>query len=215
VKRPRHPVTQMISSRQAVNRPPPNGRRRQPPAAGTVDDHRQLDVRRLGRLSPGRSFDVVWSQGAVRTGAIRVRVEPHQLVLSYRHRRDGDAWTEHSYPVRLTRTPCHFGGLRAWFLCPALGCGRRVAILYGGTYFACRHCHGLVYPSTRENAAGRAMRRAIALRERLGWPLSVMRPTGGRPKWMRRKTFRRLLWQHEDAREGALAPIRKALGWDS
>ena len=44
------------------------------------------------------------------------------------------------YAVRIVRTVCNLGGSRAWFICPAVGCGRRVAILYGGGIFACRHC---------------------------------------------------------------------------
>jgi hypothetical protein len=45
------------------------------------------------------------------------------------------------YPVRLEWTGCNLGGRRAWFLCPAQGYGRRVAILFRGSIFACRHCH--------------------------------------------------------------------------
>lgn len=36
------------------------------------------------------------------------------------------------YAVNLDKTPCNYGGHRTWFLCPARGCGRRVAVLYGG-----------------------------------------------------------------------------------
>jgi hypothetical protein len=42
-----------------------------------------------------------------------------------------------------------------WFICPAVGCGRCVAILYGGGIFACRHCYRLAYASSREEAGGR------------------------------------------------------------
>ena len=41
--------------------------------------------------------------------------------------------------------------LDAAFICPAAGCGRRVAILYGGGNFACRHCY-----QTRDKASGQA-----------------------------------------------------------
>jgi hypothetical protein len=56
--------------------------------------------------------------------------------------------------VGIERTPCHVGGSRPWFICPALGCGRRVAILYGGGIFACRLCFQLAYASAREEAGG-------------------------------------------------------------
>ena len=41
---------------------------------------------------------------------------------------------------RIVRTPCNLGNWRAWFICSVVGHGRRVAILYGGGIFACRHC---------------------------------------------------------------------------
>lgn len=186
-------------------------------ASPLTSEYPQIDVRRwqrAGLLRPGMSFVWQWSGGGVVRAWVNVAVARGSVVLRYRYRHGQSEWTEASCLVRLVSTPCHLGGSRPWFLCAAPNCGRRVAILYGGAYFACRHCYGLTYPSTRENATGRAMRRAVALRERLGWPPSVMRPAGDRPKWMRRKTFRRLLWQHDDAREEALAPLRKALGWE-
>lgn len=186
--------------------------------APLTSDFLQIDVRRWqrdGLLQEGTSFAWQWSGGGVARASITVAVEQGSVVLRYRYRYgQSSEWTEASYPVRLEQTPCHLGGSRPWFLCPTPNCGRRVAILYCGALFACRHCYGLAYPTTRESAASRAMRRANAFRGRLGWPLGVLRPTGGRPKWMRRKTFRLLLWQHNDAREKALAPIRKALGWE-
>ena len=51
--------------------------------------------------------------------------------------------------MRLSRSSCHYGGERPWFLCPH--CGRRVAILYGGAVFACRTCYGLAYEVQRED----------------------------------------------------------------
>lgn len=56
-----------------------------------------------------------------------------------------------NYKVQLTTTPCYYGGVRYWFICP-LGCGRRVGVLYGGgDYFGCRHCYNLTYSSRNEN----------------------------------------------------------------
>jgi len=100
--------------------------------------------------------------------------------------------------VRIVRTPCHLGGSRPWFICPALGCGRSVAVLYGGAIFACRHCYRLAYASTRESAGDRATRRADRLRERLGWEPGILNGEGGKPKWMRRRTFERLSATHEE-----------------
>jgi hypothetical protein len=58
------------------------------------------------------------------------------VILIYRHRSGDTEWKDEHYAV--VRTPCNLGGSRAWFICPAVGCWRRVAILYGGGIFACR-----------------------------------------------------------------------------
>ena len=65
--------------------------------------------------------------------------------------------TEYDYKVQLTTTPCNFGGVRYWFICPlskrGVYCGRRVGKLYkapGADYFGCRHCHNLSYESRNE-----------------------------------------------------------------
>ena len=42
----------------------------------------------------------------------------------------------------------------AWFVCPLVGCGRRVGKLYlppGGRYYGCRHCYRLTYESAQEH----------------------------------------------------------------
>src|ERR1700730_10930955 len=78
-----------------------------------------------------------------------------------------------------------------FFLAPP-ACGRRVAILYGGGIFACRRCYRLAYASSRENAGGRATRRADRLRARLAWEPGILNGEGGKPKWMRWRTFERL-----------------------
>ena len=58
--------------------------------------------------------------------------------------------------------------LDAAFICPAAGCGRRVAILYGGGIFACRRRYRLAYASSREDAGDRATRRVPKVRNRGG-----------------------------------------------
>lgn len=66
--------------------------------------------------------------------------------------------TEFDYKADLTTTPCNYGGVRYWFVCPLIvngrPCGRRVANLYlppGGKYFGCRHCYDLTYRSCKEH----------------------------------------------------------------
>lgn len=132
--------------------------------------------------------------------SIRVATETGNVRLIYRTRSHGDDWRDMNYPVGLDRTACHLGGERTWFRCPARGCGRRVAILYGGEVFACRHCYQLAYPSQRENPMSRSMRRVEKLRDRLdcddeGYLV--------RPKGMHHKTFDRLLTEIEAADNAA------------
>jgi hypothetical protein len=119
------------------------------------------------------------------------------VILIYRHRSGDGEWKDEQYPVRIVRTPCRLGGSRAWFICPAVGCGWRVAILYGGGIFACRRCYRLAYASSREDVGDRAARRADRLRARLGWEPGILNGEGGKPKWMRWRTFERLAAKHD------------------
>ena len=97
------------------------------------------------------------------------------------------------YPVPIEWTPCNYGGWRAWFRCPAAGCGRRVALLFlNGGIFACRQCGKLVYASQREHDTDLAIRRADKIRERLGWEPGILNGEGFKPKGMHWRTFERL-----------------------
>lgn len=145
--------------------------------ADTTDDYRSIDIRwlkREGLLESGSRRRITWSRGGEVTGSINVRSEPGRVILDYRHRDRGGEWQPERYPVYLATTPCHMGGERHWFLCPARGCGRRVAILYGGAIFACRHCYRLAYPSQREKPGDRAARQADRIRDKMGWPGGIL-----------------------------------------
>lgn len=179
-----------------------SGRRWHYGSANTVDQFRDLDIRKLTRegwLRLGHSSDIIWSRNNVETGRIAIHTQADQLTLDYRTRSNGGDWQSMSYPVKFTSTPCHLGGTRKWFRCPVAGCGRRVAVLYGGAIFACRHCHRLAYPSQRETRADRALRRAEHVRERLGWPAGVLNGSGwGKPKGMHQRTYDRLCREHAE-----------------
>ena len=77
-----------------------------------------------------------------------------QYTQTDRHTNDK---TDLDYKVRLTWTPCHFGGRRWWFICPLVvngqACNKRVGVLYfsSGKYFGCRHCNNLTYESCKES----------------------------------------------------------------
>lgn len=181
----------------------------------TTSDMRALDVRKMARdglLKPGQSFAWNWSRGGNTIASINLKVAADSVMLDYRSRTNGGEWQERSYPVRLAWTPCHYGGQRAWWLCPAVGCGRRVAVLYGGSVFACRHCHKLAYQSQREPLDDLAARRANKLRERLGWQAGILNYNGGKPKGMHWKTYWRLYASHNTHQSQALEVMGAKLG---
>lgn len=143
------------------------------------------------------------------TGSINIQSEPGRVILDYRHKdRCTEDWLSVRYPVCLDTTPCHMGGVLHWFRCPARGCGRRVAMLYGRAIFACRQCHHLVYPSQREKPTDRAIRRADRIREKLDWPRGILNGSDlGKPKGMHWRTYERLCREHDSLSGRALAGI--------
>jgi len=168
---------------------------------GTTDDYHAIDVRRWrreGLLIPGRTFNWQWTRNGERIGDINVQNEINLVILSYRSECGAKEWKYYEYPVLLDRTSCHFGGERVWFHCPVFGCGRRVAILYGGVIFACRHCHHLGYSSQRENIFERKARRAEKIRAKLGWEPGILEGDGAKPIGMRWRTFERLSAEHDE-----------------
>lgn len=178
-------------------------------AKDTTDDYRSIDVRRWkreGLLTPIQSFSVRWTRCGDETASAVVRVESNRVILTYSYRSGVEGWKRKSIEINLDWTDCNLGGKRPWFLCPASGCGRRVAILYGGTFFACRQCFQLAYPSQREADYERSARRANRIREKLGWKHGFL--YGGfdeKPKGMRWATFNRLEAQHDDLAHRSLA----------
>ncbi|MEF8727222.1 MAG: hypothetical protein V5B34_03250 [Accumulibacter sp.] len=136
------------------------------------------------------------------------------MTLSYRYKTGGADWQTMDYPVWLEWTACTLGGRRAWFRCPANGCGRRVALLYlgGAGIFACRHCYRLAYACQRETADDRAARRADRIRDRLGWQAGILNPSGSKPKGMHWRTFERLTAEHNAFVGVSLAGMSARLG---
>jgi hypothetical protein len=163
-------------------------------------------------LREGYRGDWQWTRNGAVVASISIRSEAERVILHYRYGRGGDEWQDLEYPVRIERTPCHLGGSRPWFICPGRGCGRRAAVLYGGAVYACRHCHELVYPSTREHVGDRLARRADRIRERLGWRAGILNPPGSKPKWMRWDTYRRLREEHNRLVHGALSAMAVNFG---
>ena len=108
-------------------------------------------------LIPGQRGTTRWMIGERESGSISFRVmgneQPEALELSYTIGARSGNPQDIKYRVNLTTTPLVWGGGRYWFVCPAVGCEKRVGCLYlppGGKYFACRHCYDLSYESQSE-----------------------------------------------------------------
>ncbi|SFM86035.1 hypothetical protein [Nitrosomonas communis] len=176
----------------------------------TTDNYRRLDIRRWqrdGLLKPGLTLTIKWWRSGETFASLKVLTEQDRVILNYRHRKNEQAWQDERYPVYLTWTPCTYGGARAWFLCPVQNCGRRVAILYGGRIFACRHCYKLAYACQREADYDRAARRVNKIRDRLKWKIGFLNGEGCKPKGMHRRTFERLKAEHDSFVDVSVAGI--------
>jgi hypothetical protein len=154
----------------------------------TTSNYYQLDIRRWqrkGLLTKFQRFDCLcWKVDVV--PAPNLHAKPNRVILS---RLDSSEWKR---PVWLDWTPCNYGGSRAWFLCPAPNCGRRVAILYYGRDVACRRCRQLAYDCQQESAKHRALHVAAEIRVKLGGSASMADPFPPKPKGMHWGTYRRL-----------------------
>lgn len=180
----------------------------------TTGEYNSLDVRKLQRdgvLKPGYSCNWAWYRSGKEISSIGVRSTSSSVILSYRSKAGDVDWQDMEYPVPIEWTSCNFGGQRAWFRCPAVGCGRRVAILYSGKVFACRHCYNLAYESQRESAADLFARKADKIRRRLGWQPGILNPNGWKPKGMHWRTFETLRVQHDTMVNVALEGFARKL----
>ena len=190
----------------------------------TTENCRSLDVRQLqrdGLLDNGKSFGWNWNCNGEKIASIQLKVGENRVTLDYRHQSNGSEWKSQNYPVMLEWTPCNYGGLRAWFKCPASGCDRRVAKLHIGSagIFACRHCYQLAYASQRENADDRATRQVGKIRDRLGWEPGILNGHGIKPKGMHWQTYQRLVFEHDTFVNVSLAGMQKLIkamraGWE-
>lgn len=192
-----------------------NGSGRRGGSRDCTGDYRQLDALMLYRksaLADGTCSEISWGKDSLRNAFVHVAAHSNRITLSSICRSNGVEWVDAECFVEVAWTPCHFGGFRPWFYCPAVSCHRRVRILYGGTIFACRHCHQLAYPCQSESAEDRAKTRAYAIRSRVGRRGSFIDPFPLRPKGMHVRTYYRLQWQYETAVTVALIQMGRKLG---
>lgn len=176
-----------------------SGRRNRFDAKATTDSFRQLDIRDWNKRGligdTPKTFVWSWQSNGQRIATISVKTSYSEVILEYQYRSNNaqSDWEQLRYPVQLSWSSCHFGGARPWFLCPARGCEKRVALLYAaGRVYACRHCHDLTYASRNEDIHDRAVRKANIIEERLGWTKSPSPLNRGKPKGMHDSTFSKL-----------------------
>jgi hypothetical protein len=159
----------------------------------------RLDVRKLHRegwLRPGLSFTLNWSIEGNPVASIIIFTNTDSVRLMY-GTKDGEHVDD---LVDLDWTLCNYGGTRTWFLCPR--CSRRVAVLFAGRRFWCRHCHGIAYAVENEDAMSRMLRRSNKLRERVKVRAGTAYPVTFKPKHMHQRTFDRIRWQIQGIEAG-------------
>ena len=172
-------------------------------AKTTVEQATQLSIFKLkefGLLHGYAATTLTWTRrlsGKQNSVGIIVNIEDEPYVevnYTITDRNAGEK-TDYDYKICLTTTPCHFGGVRYWFICllskNGVYCGRRTGTLYlasGGKYFGCRHCYELSYESRNECRLGRF--------GSIGYPLVAERKIGELYRQIKRWT-----WQGKPTRK--------------
>ena len=175
-----------------------------------TDELRALDIRQLHRdgclerVGAGR-VTVTWDGGS----SIDVVKDRTGILLEYSVV-DGEDREERSERIVIQRTRCHFGGSRPWWFCPR--CGRRCAVLFGGSRFLCRNCHDLRYRSQSLGKGERLLRRAEKIRARLGGSGVVFGDFPPRPRGMHLRTYHRLRDEAEEAKVRGLTLTLSEIG---
>lgn len=169
---------------------------------------RSIDVRRWHRDGLLKSHYFGWQWTDSVSGEVRsnIGVYPKHRAVELSYTVDG-----HSFRplIQITTTPCAFGGSRVWFQCPRCH-GRCAKLFLRGGHFRCRKCNQISYQSQSEDVIGRMWIAQAKIENRLGDDLT-------RPKFMRQKTYDRLLerhWQCEAARDDALVAFMARWGFE-
>src|SRR5262249_45199881 len=118
-------------------------------------------------------------------GVERMRAARYSVILELRNQ---------SVPqqIRVSWTPCHFGGARPWLHCTY--CDRRGARMFkriGGFYCPPRNGKTL-FGSQRPTKKARIYLKAFRLRQGLGGSRPVLDPLPERPYRMKRATYNRI-----------------------
>ncbi len=156
----------------------------------TVEECRKIDIRylkKIGRLYTNSFGNLNYSRGDEPTGSILYKISGNTMEINFQCRVREEDWEDVKQVFAIAETPCKFGGVRKWIVCP--NCNRRITTLcQGNKYFLCRHCYDLTYMSCSENKLDRASSKQRSIIKKLGGdPYSGFPPD--RPKGMHAKTY--------------------------
>lgn len=124
--------------------------------------------------------------------SIKDRLGQHANAISMNYQFKGKPY---HYDVGITTSSCHYGNYRYWFICPK--CGKRVGVLYCAGLYVCRHCINANYATQLMQPIDKLFRKVEKIRHRLGWQAGIANGHGSRPKGMHRKTYDRLVSEHD------------------
>ncbi len=153
-------------------------------------------MRDLLRHPAGGNLHLLYDRDGERM-TVEAEVRPREGYVRLSHptrARNGPAHLH--YTVHLVTTEVGFGGRRQWFACPLAG--RRCSTLYlprGGQVFASvgAGAYRLAYGVTRIDPAERSWWRMARIARRLGDDAPELHRPPAKPKWMRWRTYERLL----------------------
>jgi len=164
----------------------------------TLDSLKRIEItflKKIGALNLPKSGTLSWTRNGEDNGFISYRSHPAHIELNFNFRRgDIEEWQTVNQHINFDTTPCNYGGVRHWFLCP--NCSRRVGVLCGADkLFLCRHCYKAPYASQNESGLDRLNSKKDKIAKRIfedyhngrGWR---------KKKGMHQRTFDRLYVQY-------------------
>jgi hypothetical protein len=124
------------------------------------------------------------------------------------------------YKVQIITTPCNYGGVRYWFVCPLSNkttgapCNRRIGTLYkDGDWFGCRHCWNLTYEARNKNRRNKyyALFWVLDIEDKVHKMRAMIKRKTykGKPTKKQMKLFK--LYRHYDENEGTMDKLMNLL----
>lgn len=143
----------------------------------------------MGKLATTSSLS---NYPKLRIASVKHRLGQHAKAIRLDYSFRGKSY---GYDVGITTSSCHYGNYRYWFNCP--NCNKRVGVLYCAGLYVCRHCIGANYATQLMQPIDKLFRKAAKIRHRLQWQQGIANGHGSRPKGMHRKTYDRLVSEHD------------------